>query len=451
MTNNNLTIALQDDYWKTFWHNSIKNITLGFMLNVITLNFWGLQYILPTIGTVFLYIGFRDLRNENKFFHATWIFSIINVIINLTNLIYISTPLNIEFQNNFIRTIILTAFRLAFLIIFREGLKNIFHKNDITPSKDPVLMLIIWNILTIISGLTLLGQLWFVFLIVIIYYFYIFHSLYKLRYDLENINCTTSNDNIKLSNKSLFISYIVSCAFVVAICCVISNHIQLESKEFIPGNSSATRDMLINKGFPHDILNDIADEDISLIQDALYIESFSEKLSFKSPSNINLKATTIFIEVPDTEMYAIEFFNWENGKPYWNDGFTISASEDLELINGRLLYENKGIKYTASIPRLNDGSIGNIDIFGDVDQSDKISGAISYPFGSTNLKGYVLYKININSYTTTFGGNIVNYIHYNTPFRLPYNIPEYQNLMFNKNLDQHYTNFSIEKDTEITN
>ena len=59
-------------------------------------------------------------------------------------------------------------------------------------------------------------------------------------------------------------------------------------------------------------------------------------------------------------------------------------------------------------------------------------------------------KFYINSYTTTFGGNIVNYIHYNTPFRLPYNIPEYQNLMFNKNLDQHYTNFSIERDNEIT-
>lgn len=451
MTNNNLTIALQDDYRKNFWHNSIKNITLGFMLTVISLNFWALQYILPTIGTVFLYIGFRDLKNENKFFHATWIFSIINIVINLTNLIYIATPLNTEFQHNFIRTIIFTAFRLTFLIVFREGIKNIFHKNNITPSRDPVLMLIIWNILVIILGLTQLGQLWFVFVIIIFYYFYAFNSLYKLSYDLENINCTTSNHNIKLSNKKLFISYITICTFVVAICCVISNHIKLESKEFIPVQSSSTRDMLINKGFPQDILNDIADEDIFLIKDALYIESFSENLSFNSPNKINLKATTIFIEVPDTKLYAIEFFNWENGKSYWNDGFTISGSEDFELINGRLLYENEGIKYTASIPRLNDGSITNIDILGHVDQSDKISGAISYPFGSTNLKGYVLYKINVNSNTTTFGCNIVNYLHYNTPFRIPYIIPEHQNLMFNNNLNQHCTNFSIEKDTEITN
>ncbi|WP_243281523.1 hypothetical protein [Clostridium sp. D53t1_180928_C8] len=447
---NNLTISLQDDYRRNFWHNSIKNITLGFMLNVISLNFWGLQYILPTIGTILLYIGFRDLRNENKFFHSTWIFSIINIVINLTNLIYISTPLNIEFEHTFIRSVLLTTFRLIFLIVFREGLKNIFHKNNLTPSRDPILMLIIWYILVITLGLTLLGQLWLVFIIIIIYYFYTFYSLYELRYDLEDINCTTSNHNIKLSNKNIFISYIISCALLVTVCCLISNHIQLKSKEFIPVESSSTMDILINKGFPHDILNDIADEDISLIKDALCIESFSENLNFNSPGKINLKATTIFIELPDTKMYAIEFFNWENGESYWNDGFTITASEDLELINGRLLYENEGIKYTASIPRLNHGSIINTDLFGHVEQSDKISGAISYPFGSTDLKGYVLYKINVNENTTTFGCNIVNYIHYNTPFRLPYIIPEYQNVIFNNNLDQHCTNFSIEKDNEIT-
>lgn len=68
---------------------SIRKVILGFMLTMMTFNFFALQYILPTVGVCLIYLGFRQLRNENRWFKITWIFSAINIIIKILQLIYI--------------------------------------------------------------------------------------------------------------------------------------------------------------------------------------------------------------------------------------------------------------------------------------------------------------------------------------------------------------------------
>ncbi len=55
-----------------------------------------------------------------------------------------------------------------------------------------------------------------------------------------------------------------------------------------------------------------------------------------------------------------------------DDGFTISASERLGLINGRLLYKKNGTSYSASIPRLKNEMISESDLFGVERESEKL-------------------------------------------------------------------------------
>ncbi|MGL5380558.1 hypothetical protein [Clostridium sp.] len=440
--NNNLKV-LEDTEIKYFWHNTIKNITLGFMMTSMTFSFLGLQYILPIIGVVLLYSGFRNLRNENTSLNTCWIFSIINVFLNMLNLIYITTPLNVNFQFNNIRMLLLMAFQLIFLIIFRKGLLDIFNKANTTIKKDPILKLIIWQVIVLICAITQLGQIIFISIPIIIYYFYIFKSLYSLSYDLETINYKPLKNSKGLSYNKLLLLYSISCVLIVLLCCIPSNHIKLDSKEIIQSKSSEFRSILIRKGFPGNILKDIDDEDISILQDIVHIESSMEDLIFesnkKTEKNI-LRATSIFIELKDSEMYVIEHFNWKDGHAYWNDGFRISSSANIELINGNLLYENKGANYSASIPRLSNEIIPTNNIFGFENENDIISGAINYPFGSINQRGYVFYKLDISN-DIVLGSNLLNYTHYNNPFRIPYSEPENENLMFNDKLKQHYTNF----------
>lgn len=48
--------------------NLFYPIFIGLALSTVTLNFLNLQYILPAIGLLFLWLGFRRLRQVNGWF-----------------------------------------------------------------------------------------------------------------------------------------------------------------------------------------------------------------------------------------------------------------------------------------------------------------------------------------------------------------------------------------------
>lgn len=431
------------------WRKPMSNITWGFVFTVMTFNFLSLQYVLPTIGVGLLYIGFRDLHEENKELNIAWIFSIINMVVHVLGLIYVNTPLNVIFKNNVIMIFILNAFQVSFLLIFRKGLKKVFKKADVKPSKDPLLGVIIWRIVILILVIKELGSIWFIYVPVIFFYFYNFRSLYKLGDDLSYIKFKNSDENIRLNSKKHVLEYMIGCAFIVILCILGSNHIRLDSTEFTSPKTSETRDTLMNMGFPEAILKDISDDEVDMLKDAIYVDVSSELLKFKEygayniiekPGKSNLKTTIIYVELRDNQMYAIEYFQWLSGSAYWHDGFTISSLEKLELINGRLLYEKNGTSYSAAIPRLKNEMVSQSDWSGYEYQSSKVSGAVNYPFGSDRQRGYVFYKLNIRK-NVWLGSNLLNYIHYSNPFRSPYEETERKNLMFSDKLRQHYTNF----------
>ena len=59
----------------TPWRCAMKKIMWGMALNVFQLDFFYLQYILPLLGSVLLYLGFRSLRKENRAFTLCWLLS----------------------------------------------------------------------------------------------------------------------------------------------------------------------------------------------------------------------------------------------------------------------------------------------------------------------------------------------------------------------------------------
>lgn len=445
---NNKSVDIDESFLRIFRGRAIKNISIGFMFTLFTFNFLWLQYILPALAAVFLYIGFRDLRKENKALRAAWKFSIINMAFNILSLIYKSTPLSVNFNNIFLSALILIVFHITFLIIFREGLREVFSKANVEYKKDPIMKLIIWRIVVTIIALTELGQIWFISIPMIIYYFYIIRLLYKLSYDIESINCMASNTKIRFSDKSLILGYITSCISLVAITCILSNHIRLDSVEVTPVKEYSNRNMLIDEGIPLKIVRDIIDDDMSVLKDIVNIETVNIDFDFDNDTEKDLEATTIFIELKYNEMYAIEYFDWGEKGPYWQDGIAISNSRDLELINGRLIYENEGINYASVIPRLNGGIVGSTNVFDQLSQVNKITGAINYPLNSKEQRGYIFYKINIEE-GALWGANIANYMHYSHPFRIPYTEIEKSNLSFTNKLRQNSSNYRTKSAMEL--
>lgn len=428
------------------WRKSIKNIKLGFAFTLMTFNFLGLQYILPTVGVVLLYIGLRGIHKENKVLKVAWIFSIINMVHYVFSLIYSNTQLSVIFNNSTIRIFILAAFQLIFLFIIRKGLKEVFKKGGIKSNRDPILGIIIWRVFVLICAITGLGNNWLVFIPIIIYYFYFLRSFNKLGDYPVHIIMKDSEATTRTNDKKVIWGYLGVCALILAISCLVSNHIKLDSQEFFPPSTSQSREKLIDLGFPVNILNDLSDEEVDLFKDVIYFKVSSEDLEYDSIEGIiksNLNATTIYIELDNNKIYVIQYYEWEDGGSYWHDGFTITSTQSFDLIGGKLLYEKNGTNYSSPIPRLKSDMVTESDFLGNKNQYNSISGAVNYPFGSSEQRGYVLYRIDLEK-EVWIVNSILNYLHYDHPFRFPYEETEKKNLWFNDNMKQHYTVFDTE-------
>ena len=67
----------------TPWRRAIGNILGGSALCSITLNFFCLNYLLPTIGVILQLLGFRPLRRENGWFRACWLLAVLRAALFL--------------------------------------------------------------------------------------------------------------------------------------------------------------------------------------------------------------------------------------------------------------------------------------------------------------------------------------------------------------------------------
>ena len=52
----------------TPWRRAMDRVLTGSALRAVTLSLFGLQYLLPALGTLLLLLGYRALRRENRFF-----------------------------------------------------------------------------------------------------------------------------------------------------------------------------------------------------------------------------------------------------------------------------------------------------------------------------------------------------------------------------------------------
>ena len=59
----------------TPWRKAMNRSLVGLALTTITLNFLGLNYVLPAVGTILTLLGFRALRGENGWFKGCLLYT----------------------------------------------------------------------------------------------------------------------------------------------------------------------------------------------------------------------------------------------------------------------------------------------------------------------------------------------------------------------------------------
>ena len=414
-------------YEVTPWRKAINRILTGFALGAITLNFVGLNYLLPTIGMFLLLLGFRTLRNENRLFRGCWILTLIRIAYYLPTLVLNTTIYQSAFYaSDFvdILTVANVAIQMLQYICFWKALLAVKEKAGLEPRAGSAVALILWNVLICIWGLLSIPANLFIAIILLAIYICIIRSLVKLSKELDEAGYCIAGTPVRFTDRAIVLA--LTLALLIGCACgyvFFSRH----PMEWSPVSQNEAEEVqevkehLLSLGFPEHILADLTEEDIFackdarrvVVQKALFPVNEGRQVTERQAHGIlhiytvydqeELQITGVGVElagqreqwklfhhfqwVIDPGFYGTEAIQlwpaYRNGKGWMSSG----------EITGRVLYNDGDQVYAASYFSLGNETYTSNSIFWGEQTSTDIFAEFSMPRGGENHRGYVSYTI----------------------------------------------------------
>lgn len=439
-------------YEVTPWRKAINRILTGFALGAITLNFVGLNYLLPTIGMFLLLLGFRTLRNENRWFRGCWILTLIRIAYYLPTLVLNTTIYQSAFYaSDFVNilTVANVAIQMLQYICFWRALCAVKEKAGLEPRAGSAVALILWNAFICVWGLLQIPANLAIGVIILIAYICIIRSLVKLSKELDEAGYCIASAPVRVTDRAIVLA--LTLALLIGCACgyVFFSRYPMEWE---PVSQTETEEMqevkahLLSLGFPEHILNDLTQEDLLACKDARRV--IVEKAVF--PVNDGrrvqelredgvihiytvydqeeLHITGVGVELPgEREQWKLfHHFQWvidpgfygteviQLWPAYRNADGWMSGSN----VSGQILYNDGDQVYTSPYYSLGHEIYTSNSIFWGEQTSNAVFAEFSMPRGGENHRGYVSYTIK-----ETQDGWIVdawiNYTHQTTWLQYP--------------------------------
>lgn len=422
------------------WREPIGRIAAGMALTGITLNFLYLQYLLPTLGAALQYLGFRTLRRSGPAFRIAWGLSLVELVWHAVWLMLSASPWRLEGVTAYALGLAGMAVQIARLLLLRSGLRDVCRRAVVEPQGDPLRAAVIWQVLIAVLAFSPLAQSWLAAIPMIIAFVLIIQSLERVGGSLGGAGYCFVDAPVRVSSGVMKWGYLLGCFALVLLTSTVVNHPRLDAQPVPAQGEAETRQALAELGLPEEVLADLSDEHVRALEGALRVDVQQEMMSFysstttetqKADADANrLCSYIIYIELPDSRMAVLNYFDWQQGGAYWGDAVMLGWQDTYEYLTGQiggaLLYEKNGQAYTAPIPRLNNGVVTTTDWFSGIQSYPRITGTVSYPFGAQNQRGYVLYILQLRDlgYWGRLNGNTsITYRHRLQPFSLPYQTP----------------------------
>lgn len=409
----------------TPWREAVDRIIIGIALNIFTLKFWGLNYILPTIGIILSLLGFRSLRRENAWFKACWFIILIRAAYFLPTLVLDATILrNTAFASPI--SGILTALNMALILMLFFCLWRSFitvkQKANLPAHAGAAIKLIVWYV--IICTLALLQYNGLVVVVIMITsYIRIIRNLFKLPKELDEAGYAIQTAPVRIPDWKI-VSTIIGFITVGIICgYLFFSSYPMEwkiAKTSEDETITEIKEHLIELGFPKTILEDLSAKDIMACEGALGVvvkvsdhptndnrpveKSASDSIYSYIYSDVeHLRITGIGVELPgEREQWKIfHHFLWTVDPGFY-------GTESIQLvppygrkegwesvgdITGRVLYDKNGQVYVAPFYSLSNETYTSNSIFLGKQTSTRVFASFSMPREGENHRGYLSYNI----------------------------------------------------------
>lgn len=418
----------------TPWKQATKRVLIGIALTTVTLNFWWLNYLLPAIGMALMLLGFRALRQENRWFRTGFWISVYRAVYLYATLILNST---IWFSTVSSSPVLygLTGLNLAltfvqFFCLWR-GFRAVQRKAGLPPHAGSAVALLIWYGITgLLAAVRYNGLI--LPLALLVSYICILRSLWKLSKELDQAGYAVRPAPVRVTDTVLAIGI----AAVVVIGCIcgllLGCKYPMDWQAADPAGHSGVQEIeahLLELGFPDDVLRDLTAEDIAACDGALRVVTDVQNHSVNNSENKPLRITGVAVELPGQRERWMIFHHF-----LWTADPGFYGTESIQLwstyqhvsegwrsaggFSGRVLYDKDGTTYSAPYYFLGDQTFTSDSIFWGAQTSTDVFAAFSMPEKGERHRGYLAYPVAevqdgyiINSW--------INYTHQRTALQYP--------------------------------
>lgn len=413
----------------TPWKQAINRVLAGMALTAITLNFWGLNYILPAVGTVLQLLGFRALRRENGWFKCCFGVAVLRTAYFLPSLILNTMIIQSAVYASAVGSVLTVAnLLLTFVLIVGlwGGFRAVQRKAGLPPHAGGAAALFVWYALMCLlalveySGLLLGGLL-------ILTYFLILCSLRKLSKELDEAGYAIRTAPVRVTDRCIAGTLLAALLAGMACGYVLGGSYPMEwvhrsSADVEHHQVEDIKAWLKALGFPGYVLDDLTAEDIAACEGAerVVVDVSADPMEVgegdkKHRNNASqetilavegLRSTGVGVQAPgpDGRDHWIIFHHF-----LWTADPRFYGTESIQLwpvyrdvpqgwrcageVTGRVLYDGATGTYTADYYFLGDQTYTSSSIFGGSQNSVDVFAAFSMPRDGHNCRGYVAYPV----------------------------------------------------------
>lgn len=370
---------------------AVNKIITGMVLSTITLNFLYLNYILPTVGIMLIYLGMRTLRSGNLYFRLGWLaalgklgFTTLHLLLQVTPYVSLVDGWGIWAGQ---------AVHILFMLFFGLGIRQAGLDAGMDNPKMATWPVILWQLVLVILALNGLSG-WTVIIILLYAWIKMVKNIYHCADDLAEAGYVVPASTVWFSAKPLMIAYFAILLAVMTGASLLVHYTPVDAQkvaltEVIGADAEAMeiRSDLAAKGFPEELLMQIADEDLADIGSVAAVSADSEKQNETDASRISGESVSVLTE--EGKIKTFVWFEYMEGK---HAGLVDSVKLQYDEyqkhteVKSRLFYEKKGETWSAKLQLMEDSN--TYLWFGDISTNVYSMTKYSFPFMADNPRGY---------------------------------------------------------------
>ena len=377
----------------TPWRHTMSQVLWGLGLTGITVQFLGLNYILPAIGCLLL-CGFRTLRRENGYFRACFVIAALQtavtyavLCINTTVYAY-SDTIQAVYSALTVPNIVL---QMAQPLLLWAGIRAVQARAGLEKHAGSAMALFAWRALIVwgaLAGASNLG--WIAGIFMLVMYGLIIYSLARLSSELDEAGYAVRAAASRVSNRTVVMAILAVCA-VLAVCgYAFLNKYPMDWEPAEDGRGPGVEDVvgqLTELGFPADVLADMSDSDILACEGA-------QEVIVQRDGGVdwnNLYVCHVLVRLPDDDWQLVQHFAWrESPGFYGTEAIQLWPAWHLDAgwaqesgVTGQVLYDRDGETYVSDYHSVSEeyhnGLVG-------------VYLSFAFPNSGENQRGYITYR-----------------------------------------------------------